>query len=738
MKLKNSLALLLSLILSVQVFAQDTDKEFWKAAKSNDLETLKKLLDEGVEVDIKTEYGATALMFAADKEHLEAVNFLLENGADPNLKDAFYQSSPYLWISYSGNVELIKSMIKHGADISNPMPVIWAAGSDQTESVKVMLEAGAPGADKVLLTAIRNQNIDMLKMVLKFKTFESNILSSAFISAQGTENEEVINILKEAGAKMPEIKEGTELEKYIGSFKNKEGESVNLTDLNGNLNIISDGRPSYSLSLEKDHVFSFVDYPQLTITFKFIENQVVSFDLNQGNEVETYIKYLEEEKPDDHISQITEEDLAKIENPINWASFRGNNADGIADGQHPPVIWDAKKGHNLKWKTFIPGLAHACPVTWENKVFIITALSSDTASEYRVGLYGDVKPADDMSSHIWKIYCLDKKTGKIKWEKKAYEGIPRVKRHPKATQANSSPVTNGKYVIALFGSEGLVCYDMKGKEQWRKDLGVLDAGWFFEEETQWGHASSPIIYKNSVIVQCDRSKDSYIAAYDIASGKEIWKTERNAISSWGTPAIWFGKDHNELITNGTKFINAYNPDTGKELWKLSPNSEVTVATPVIYKDLIYVTAGYPPVRPIYAIIPGGKGDISIPDSLSSGEYIKWMKRKGGTYMPSPVAYKGYFYTLSNNGNLTCYNAETGEQKYRKNLRGGAFSASITAADGKLWCASENKGIYIVKAGPEFELITTNPFGEICMATPAITDGMIIIRGEHHVFCFSRK
>jgi outer membrane protein assembly factor BamB len=342
-----------------------------------------------------------------------------------------------------------------------------------------------------------------------------------------------------------------------------------------------------------------------------------------------------------------------------------------------------------------------------------------------------------MSSHIWKIYCLDKKTGEIKWEKKAYEGVPRVKRHPKATQANSTPATDGKYVVALFGSEGLVCYNFKGKELWRKDLGILDAGWFFEEETQWGHSSSPIIYKNTVIVQVDRSKDSYIAAYDLKTGKEVWKTERDAISSWGTPAVWYGEDHNELVTNGTKFINAYDPDTGKELWHLSPNSEVTVATPVIYEDLIYVTAGYPPIRPVYAIIPGGKGDISIPDSVSSGKHIKWMKRRGGTYMPSPIAYKGYFYTLSNNGNLTCYDAKTGEQKYRKNLRGGAFTASIIAADGKLYCTSENKGIYVVKAGPEFDMISNNQTGEICMATPAITGGRIIVRGEHHIFCFGK-
>lgn len=225
-----------SIFILLNLNAQDKNQEFWKAAKNNDVELLKNLIDEGIDVNTTTEYGATALMYAADKGNLEAVNLLLENGADPNLKDLFYESSPYLWISYTGNVEMIKSMIKHGADISNPMPVYWAAGSDQTESVRVMLENGAPGADRVLSIAIRNQNIDMLKMVLEVSKFDEQTLSAALISAQGTENKEMIDILTKEGAKMPDLIINEDIDKYCGSFKNTQGQSVKLLNKSGNLN----------------------------------------------------------------------------------------------------------------------------------------------------------------------------------------------------------------------------------------------------------------------------------------------------------------------------------------------------------------------------------------------------------------------------------------------------------------------------------------------------------------------
>ena len=421
----------------------------------------------------------------------------------------------------------------------------------------------------------------------------------------------------------------------------------------------------------------------------------------------------------------------------NWPQFRGPGAAGVAETVGAPVKWDAVKSANMRWKTEIPGLGHSSPVAWGNKIFVTTAVSSNPKPETRYGLFGDVAPVKDDPSHKWKIYALDSQTGKILWERTASEGVPKVKRHPKSTHADSTPATDGKYLIALFGSEGLYCYDLKGKLLWKQDLGVLDSGWFFDADYQWEHGSSPIIYKNLVIVQADVQKNSFIAAYDLKTGKQVWKTMRDEISSWGTPTVYEGKTRAELITNGSHAIRGYDPLTGKELWKLTPNSEVTTPTPFVAHDLIFVTSGYAPIQPIYAIRLGANGDISLKDGKDSNEFIAWSKQRGGPYMPTPVVYGDYLYTCSNQGVLTAYNAKTGERIYQERLggKGGAFTASPVASDNKIYLSSEDGDVFVVKAGPKYELLATNPVGEVMMATPAINSGLLIVRGINHVFAF---
>ncbi len=722
--------------------AQDSTALFFNAARANDLKTLKGFLDKGFNVNTKNHYGVTALTFASDKGNLEAVNLLLERGADPNLKDSFYGETPLGWAIYKKNSRIIISMINHGGDVKNEDVLMGAASNGLSEVVKVMLDKGAPGAGDLLLYSVGSNDSVMFKLALGFVKQNDSILSLALVNATAQKNEKFVSSLEKAGAKMPEKKEhqpaGKPDETLKGEYVNKEMSKAELAFTDETLTASFDGSPAYRLNYLTDSTFSFADFPVVTISVRRVAGKITGIALNQGGRTSEYIKTVDQAKKSG-IKPVVAEDHAKVEKPANWPSFRGSQACGIADGQHPPVTWDAKKDANLKWKTYIPGLAHASPIIWGNSVFLVTAQSSDTASEYRVGLFGDVEPANDSSSHIWKIYCLDKQSGKIKWERKAYEGVPRVKRHVKGSQANATPVTDGKYVVALFGSEGMICYDLSGKELWRKDLGILDAGWFYNENTQWGPASSPVIYGNTVIVQCDRSANSFIAAYDLKTGNEVWKSVRDEISSWGTPTLYHGKNRDELLTNASRFIRAYNPSNGEELWRLSPNSEITVATPVFMDSLIFFTAGYPPVFPLYAIKPGGKGNISIPDSLNSGDFIQWRKKKGGTYMPTPLAYNGYLYTLANNGVLICYQGATGEVKYKEMIKGGgAFSASPVAADGKIFCNSEENGVFVIQAGPEYELITSNPVNEICMSTPAISGGLFFVRGQHHLFCFGVK
>ena len=202
----------------------------------------------------------------------------------------------------------------------------------------------------------------------------------------------------------------------------------------------------------------------------------------------------------------------------SWPSFRGPSASGVAEGHPAATQWNVKTNENVAWKTAIPGLAVSSPVVWGNRVFVTTAISSDPKATLRHGLYGDVEPSADVTRHQWKVYALDTRTGAIAWERTAHEGVPKTKRHPKSSQASATPATNGELVVVSFGSEGLYAYDMSGTLKWKQDLGNLNAGWFYDPDYEWGAASSPIIYKHLVIVQCDIQQGSFVAAFNLADG----------------------------------------------------------------------------------------------------------------------------------------------------------------------------------------------------------------------------
>jgi outer membrane protein assembly factor BamB len=293
--------------------------------------------------------------------------------------------------------------------------------------------------------------------------------------------------------------------------------------------------------------------------------------------------------------------------------------------------------------------------------------------------------------------------------------------------------------VVSLGSEGLYCYDRDGKLLWHRSLGVLDSGWFYDADYQWGFGSSPILYRDLVIVQCDVGKGSFLAAYQIADGKEVWKTSRDEIPSWGTPTIVEGPQRVELVTNATKLVRGYDPLTGAELWRLGKNAEITVPTPIFGAGLIFITSGYRPIQPIYAVRPGVNGDISLEKGKTASNAIAWSKKSGGPYMPTPLVYDGYLYTCQNSGLLTCYEAKTGKEVYKERLGGpSGYTASPVAADGKLYFPSEEDGVRVVRAGPKFELLAVNALGDACLATLAICDGMILVRTQHYLLGIGRK
>jgi outer membrane protein assembly factor BamB len=367
-------------------------------------------------------------------------------------------------------------------------------------------------------------------------------------------------------------------------------------------------------------------------------------------------------------------------------------------------------------------------------------VSSDPKQGIRTGQYGDVEPVNDSSKHSWRVYALDKATGKVVWERVAYEGIPKTKRHPKSSQASPTPVTDGQRVIVSFGSEGLYAYDFEGKLLWKRDLGVLNSGWFYDPDYEWGLGSSPIVWKNMVIVQCDIQKSSFLAAFDVATGEPIWRTEREEIPSWSTPTIFESGGRTELITQATSFTRGYDPATGKELWRFSGNSEIAIPTPVIAGGLAIVTNGYRGIQPIRAIKPGATGDITLKGDETSNGSVAWSSKLGGPYIPTPIAYGDLLYVCLNNGVVAAYDPKTGQRLYQERLggTGGSFSASPVAADGKIYFSSEDGDVFVVRAGPKYELLAKNSVGEILMASPAISDGVIFFRGLNHVFAFGQR
>jgi len=422
----------------------------------------------------------------------------------------------------------------------------------------------------------------------------------------------------------------------------------------------------------------------------------------------------------------------------NWPSFRGPNASGVADGKPTAVKWNAATGENVAWKAPVDGVAVSSPIVWGNRVFVSTAISGDPKQGIRTGQYGDVEPITDTSKHTWHLIALDKATGKVVWDRTAAEGIPKTKRHPKSSQASATPVTDGRHVVVSFGSEGLYGFDFEGKQLWKKDLGILNSGWFFDPDYEWGIGSSPIIYKNMVIVQCDIQRGSFLAAFDTDTGKEVWRTQRDEIPSWSTPTILEvtgTADKAELITQATTFTRGYDPMTGKELWKYSGNSEIAIPTPIVGPGFVVITNGYRGVQPIVALKPGATGDITLKDNETRNEFIVWSSKRGGPYIPTPVIYGDYLYVLQGNGALAAYKIASGEQVYQKRLGGaaGSFSASPVAADGKIYCTSEDGDVYVVKAGPEYQELAKNSIGEVVMASPAISDGLIIFRGLKNVY-----
>jgi outer membrane protein assembly factor BamB len=419
----------------------------------------------------------------------------------------------------------------------------------------------------------------------------------------------------------------------------------------------------------------------------------------------------------------------------NWPQWRGPEGQGISTDSNLPVEWSDTK--NVLWKTPISGRGFSQPIIWEKRVFLTTDVEGGPAPNTH-------KPPNHMIGdkpfkhpewygvdllHTFKVLCLDRDTGKILWEKTAYEGTVFDYRHKRGNYAAPTPVTDGKYVYTYFGSEGLYCYDFNGKLIWKKSLGPIAT-------IGMGVGTSPVLYGNTLILQCDENegKSSFITALDKKTGAEVWRTARPVQVSWTTPVIVKTAQRQELITSGNEFLISYDPATGKELWRANGLKSHAIATPVAGQGMVVLSSGFP-AKVIVAVRPGGAGVIDGTDKIA------WKYNKGTAYVPSPILYGDYVYLMSDAGIMTCLNVKTGEVIYeggRVPIATKFYGASPVAFDGKILLTSDDGDTFVIKAGPKHEVLATNSIGEPVRTSIAIADGKLFIRGDKHLFCITNK
>jgi len=407
----------------------------------------------------------------------------------------------------------------------------------------------------------------------------------------------------------------------------------------------------------------------------------------------------------------------------NWPAFRGPGAIGFADGFSLPTTWQ------VIWQSQVPGLGHSSPIVWGDFLYVATAVSEAANVPLRLGLFGDREAAEEVDPQAWKVFCFDKRSGVQVWEHTAHHAVAKTQRHLKATQANTTMVTDGKCLVAFFGSEGLFCYSMDGRLLWSKDLGTINVSKY---GVGWGYASSPALHDGKIVLQCDAPDNSFLAAFDVSDGRELWRTSRRGVCerSWASPYIHYGGNApTQVVANGWPYIASYDLESGHEVWRLQGGGDNPAPTPFSADGLIYVANGHGAVAPVWAIHPEATGDISLAEGETANRYVEWSEVRNGAYIVTPLVYRDCLYSSTNNGILKCYDAKSGELHYTKRLGSGttALSASPVAGDGKVYWTTEDGSVYVVEAGPEYRELAVNTLGLEVMATPAISAGVLFIR-----------
>jgi outer membrane protein assembly factor BamB len=479
----------------------------------------------------------------------------------------------------------------------------------------------------------------------------------------------------------------------------------------------------------------------------------------------------------------------------DWPTFRGPDGTGAVSTGKLPVEWSPDQ--NVAWKVSVPGVAWSCPIVVGDNIFVTTAFAEGQPKPRAGGGFGGGggggrppgagggqrppggaggqppgggrpggggRGAGPDKVYTWKVVCLEKATGKVKWEQTVAEGKPKYNTHNSNTYASETPASDGERVYAYFGANGaLAAYDLAGKEVWAKNVGV------YPNQNSWGTSSSPTVHNGLVYIQCDNEEKSFLVAFDAKTGDEKWKVDRTEKTNWSTPYIWKQKDRTDLVVGGSQKLRGYDPATGKVIWELAIGGGQCNASPVGTADMLYFgtggmgggrPGGGPPGDPpaggaggqrpgggqggrggmgggagagtLFAIKAGVTGDITPQMGQTTSDGIAWSVQRGAPAAATPLVYDGYVYCCARQGGMiSCYDAKTGKPGYKDERipQAKSFWASPWAYDGKIFALDEDGVTHVLKAGPDFEVIRANKLGkDIYWSSPALVDGLVVLRG----------
>ena len=418
----------------------------------------------------------------------------------------------------------------------------------------------------------------------------------------------------------------------------------------------------------------------------------------------------------------------------DFTRFRGADATGVAkDHSNLPDRWS--QADNIAWVADVPGQGWGSPIVVGDRMFVSSVVADEENTKPKGGLYlGQGVREPENGIHHWMVYCFDLQNGEELWKQEAHTGRPLVPRHPKSSYAAETPTTDGERLFVLFGDLGLYCYSLDGDLLWSKMIEPK------KTNMDYGAAASPVVHDGQVFVVYDNKEDSWIASFDTETGDQLWRMKREETHSWATPFVWENELRSEIVVPGQRVNRSYSLD-GKELWNFDGHMSVLVIPSAFAAHgMCYISSGYvgDAHRPTFAIRPGAEGKLATKDEFNDSEFIEWYQPKASAYNTTQIVYGDYLYTVYDQGFMTCHNALTGDEVYGKQRFSpkGSFTASPWAYNGKVFCLNEDGLTYVIEAGPEFEILATNPLDELCIATPSTVDGKLLIRTLTRVYCIT--